>query len=45
MDPATGHDLPSTSQKKRLQIGTACWFWNSIGEISAASVRPRASKF
>ena len=40
MDPETGCGLPSTGQKARLLAGTACWFWNSIGRISAVAVRP-----
>ena len=39
MDPETGCGLPSTGQKARLLIGTACWFWNSIGRISAADAK------
>ena len=42
MDPETGCGLLSTSQKARLLIGTACWFWNSLGQISAAAVRSLA---
>ena len=34
MDPVTGCGLQSTGQKVRLLIGTACWFWNSICQIS-----------
>ena len=41
MDPETGCGLLSTGQKARLLIGGACWFWNSISQISAA-VRPLA---
>ena len=39
MDPETGCGLPSTGKKARPLIGTACWFWNSIGWILAADVR------
>ena len=39
-NPETGCGLPSTGQKARLIIGKTCWFWNSIGQISAAAVRP-----
>ena len=42
VDPETGCGLPSTCQKVRLLIGTTHWFWNSIGQISAAAVRPLA---
>ena len=42
MDPETGYGLPSTGQKVRLLIGTACWFWNSIGWIFAAALRVQA---
>ena len=38
MDPETGCGLSAASQKARLLIGTASWFWNSIGWISEASV-------
>ena len=34
--------LPSTGEIARLLIGRACWFWNHIGPISAAAVRPLA---
>ena len=37
MDIETGSGLPSNGQKARLLIGTACWFWNSIGWILAAA--------
>ena len=39
MDPETGCGLPSTGQKVRLLIGTACWFWNFTRQILAAVVR------
>ena len=39
MDTETGCGLPSTGKKARPLIGTACWFWNSIGWILAADVR------
>ena len=39
MDTETGCGLPSTGEKTRLLIGTARWFWNSIGWILAAAVR------
>ena len=42
MDPGTECDLPSTGKKARLIIGTAHWFWNSIGWNSPASVRALA---
>ena len=42
MDPETGCGLPSTGQNARLLIGAACWFWNTIGQILAAAVRPLA---
>ena len=34
MDTETGCGLPSTGNKARLLIGTARWFWDSIGWIS-----------
>ena len=40
MDPETGCGLSAAGQKARLLIGTASWFWNSIGCISEAFVRP-----
>ena len=42
MEPETGCVLPSTGEKARLLIGTAHWFWNSIGWILAAGVRELA---
>ena len=42
MDPEKGCGLPSTGQKVRLLIGTAHWFLNSIGWISAATIKPLA---
>ena len=42
MDPETGCGLLSTGEKVRLLIGTAYWFGNSIGLISAAAVRALA---
>ena len=39
MDPETGCGLPSTCEKARLLIGTACCFWNSIGRILAAAIK------
>ena len=33
---------PETGQKVKLLISTAHWFWNSIGKISAAALRPLA---
>ena len=42
MDPKTGCGLPSTGQNARLLIGTARLFGSSIGQISAAAVRPLA---
>ena len=34
--------LPGMDQKVKLLIGTAHWFWNSIGRFSAAAVRQLA---
>ena len=42
MDIETGCGLPSSDEKTRLLIGTAGWFWNSIGWILAAAVRALA---
>ena len=39
MDPETGCGLPLTGEKARLLIGTAFWFWNSIGPILAAAAK------
>ena len=39
-DPETGCGFPSTGLKVVLPKGTARWFWNSIGRISAAAIRP-----
>ena len=40
MYPETGCGLTSTGKKTRLVICVAGWFWNSIGWISSAAVRP-----
>ena len=42
MDIETGCDLPSTGKKARLLIGTAHWFWNSIGWFLAVGLRALA---
>ena len=36
------YPIPSSCQKARLLIVRACWFWNSIGRILAATERPLA---
>ena len=40
MDPETGCDLPSTGQKARLLIGTACWFCYSIDQPLTCTLHP-----